>query len=426
MRRTQELPVREVIVTPSGRTVLDFGQNLVGWVRFTVDGDGRHASSRCVTPRCWNTASSARGRCGMPKRRTDTPLRGDGPETWEPAFTFHGFRYVEVDGWPTAELDPGAFTAVVIHSDFERTGTFTCSTNCSSGCTRTSCGACAATSSTSPPTARNATSGSDGPATSRCSPRPRPSSSTSRASSPTGSTISRAEQTRRRLGATRRAVRTRPAHVQFVAGGVGRRGHRAAVDSVRALRRHRAAGPPARQHARLGRLRPGQGRRRAACGQREFQLGDWLDPEAPPDEPLRGRDRRGARRDRVLRPLGAARRAMPQPSLGRDDLAGEYGDLARRLRRAFRDEYATPSGRAQLRLRHRLLARDRVRPLRRPAPPGARGVADRRARVATAVPDLDRVRGHARRAPCADSGGDTHDGLPTPDARPRAHRGSTR
>ena len=126
MRRTQELPVREVIVTPSGRTVLDFGQNLVGWVRFTVEG----AAGTVVTLR--HAEVLEHGELGTrPLRNAEATdrytVRGDGPETWEPAFTFHGFRYVEVDGWPTAEIDPRAFTAVVIHSDFERTGTFTCS-----------------------------------------------------------------------------------------------------------------------------------------------------------------------------------------------------------------------------------------------------------------------------------------------------------
>jgi alpha-L-rhamnosidase len=54
-------------------------------------------------------------------------LRGDsGGETWEPEFTIHGFRYVEVSGWPGV-VDPDAFTAVVIHSDLRRTGTFECS-----------------------------------------------------------------------------------------------------------------------------------------------------------------------------------------------------------------------------------------------------------------------------------------------------------
>ena len=50
-------------------------------------------------------------------------LRGNGTETWEPGFTFHGFRFVEVDGWP-GELDASDIRAIVVHSDMERTGWF--------------------------------------------------------------------------------------------------------------------------------------------------------------------------------------------------------------------------------------------------------------------------------------------------------------
>ena len=50
-------------------------------------------------------------------------LRGDGEEIWEPRFTFHGFRYAELDGWP-GEFDPAAVIAVVMHSDMKRTGWF--------------------------------------------------------------------------------------------------------------------------------------------------------------------------------------------------------------------------------------------------------------------------------------------------------------
>jgi alpha-L-rhamnosidase len=53
-------------------------------------------------------------------------LRGGAEEQWEPDFTIHGFRYVEVSGWP-GELNPEAFTAVVVHSDLMRTGSFGCS-----------------------------------------------------------------------------------------------------------------------------------------------------------------------------------------------------------------------------------------------------------------------------------------------------------
>lgn len=56
-------------------------------------------------------------------------LSGKGVQKWEPSFTFHGFRYVEVDGWPngTTPLDEDSVTAIVVHTDMERTGHFECS-----------------------------------------------------------------------------------------------------------------------------------------------------------------------------------------------------------------------------------------------------------------------------------------------------------
>jgi alpha-L-rhamnosidase len=54
-------------------------------------------------------------------------LRGGDVETWEPSFTYHGFRYVEVDGWPAGVPGRDELTAVVVHSDMERTGWFSTS-----------------------------------------------------------------------------------------------------------------------------------------------------------------------------------------------------------------------------------------------------------------------------------------------------------
>ena len=125
VRRVEELDVEDVIVTPSGRTLLDFGQNLVGWVRFTVEG----APGTIVTLRHAEVLED--GELGVRPLRnakaTDVyTLRGRGTETWEPTFTFHGFRYVDVEGWP-GTFERAVFKAIVIHSDLERTGTFTCS-----------------------------------------------------------------------------------------------------------------------------------------------------------------------------------------------------------------------------------------------------------------------------------------------------------
>jgi alpha-L-rhamnosidase len=124
-RRTEEVPVREVLTSPSGKTILDFGQNVVGWLRITVTGERgqqvvlRHAEvleggELAIRPL---RAAEATDRY---------TLAGGGPETWEPRSTFHGFRYVQVEGWP-GELDPADVVAVVVHSDMRRTGWFSCS-----------------------------------------------------------------------------------------------------------------------------------------------------------------------------------------------------------------------------------------------------------------------------------------------------------
>ncbi|MFD8871460.1 family 78 glycoside hydrolase catalytic domain [Streptomyces sp. NPDC059590] len=125
VRRVQTLAPTEVITTPSGRTVLDFGQNLVGRLRITVSGPAGHT----VTLRHAEVLEG--GELGVrPLREAEATdvytLRGGGTETYEPRFTFHGFRYAEITGWP-GPLDPADVQAVVVHTDMARTGWFSCS-----------------------------------------------------------------------------------------------------------------------------------------------------------------------------------------------------------------------------------------------------------------------------------------------------------
>ena len=125
VRRFEHLPVREVITSPSGRTLLDFGQNLVGRLRLDVAGP----AGTEITLR--HAEVLEHGELGTRPLRAAAAtdryiLRGGTLETWEPEFTFHGFRYTEVEGWP-GELDPSAISAVVVHSVMERTGWFSCS-----------------------------------------------------------------------------------------------------------------------------------------------------------------------------------------------------------------------------------------------------------------------------------------------------------
>ncbi|MFF7475597.1 family 78 glycoside hydrolase catalytic domain [Streptomyces sp. NPDC008092] len=125
VRRIEALRPAEVLTTPSGRTVLDFGQNLVGRLRIRVSGPAGHEVTLRHAEVLEDGELSVRPL--RHARATDTyVLRGEGVETYEPHFTFHGFRYAEVDGWPGA-LDPADVEAVVLHTDLERTGWFECS-----------------------------------------------------------------------------------------------------------------------------------------------------------------------------------------------------------------------------------------------------------------------------------------------------------
>lgn len=123
IRRIEEIAPVTVLNRPNGKTLVDFGQVFSGWIRFTVDGEAgrtvtlRHAE--VLTP-----SGELETETNRSAEATDHyTLRGGGPETWEPAFTFHGFRYVEVEGWP-GTLTAASLTGVVIHSDMPRTGWF--------------------------------------------------------------------------------------------------------------------------------------------------------------------------------------------------------------------------------------------------------------------------------------------------------------
>ena len=125
VRAIETLAPIAIRTSPSGRKIVDFGQNLVGRVRLTVSGE----RGRTITLRHAEVLEQGE-LCIRPLRHaaaTDRyTLHGGAVETWEPRFTFHGFRYVEVDGWP-GELTTDALCAVVCHSDLERTGWFACS-----------------------------------------------------------------------------------------------------------------------------------------------------------------------------------------------------------------------------------------------------------------------------------------------------------
>jgi alpha-L-rhamnosidase len=127
VRVTQELKPIAITSPTNGVYIFNFGQNFAGVVRLKVKGPAGtkiqlrygemlHPDGRLMTENLRKA------------RATDTYiLRGDPTgETWTPRFTFHGFQYVEVTGWP-GKPDLDALTGLVLHSDTPLTSNFECS-----------------------------------------------------------------------------------------------------------------------------------------------------------------------------------------------------------------------------------------------------------------------------------------------------------
>ncbi len=125
VRRQESIAARRVWRSPSGRLLADFGQNLVGWLRLRVQAE----AGSTVTVRHAEVLED--GELGVRPLRTakatDRFVLSGGQDVFEPTFTFHGFRYVEIEGWPGEDPAPEDLQAVVIGSQLRRTGEFECS-----------------------------------------------------------------------------------------------------------------------------------------------------------------------------------------------------------------------------------------------------------------------------------------------------------
>lgn len=127
IRRLDERKPERIFKSPSGKTLIDFGQNLVGWLRLNAEGPAgtnitlHHAE-------VLEDGELALQPLRTAKARDTLLLHGNGPQTWEPHFTFHGFRYAQIDGWPeSTPLTADTVTAIVVWTDMEETGWFECS-----------------------------------------------------------------------------------------------------------------------------------------------------------------------------------------------------------------------------------------------------------------------------------------------------------
>ena len=129
VRCTEEVLPVSVITTPAGNRVLDFGQNLVGRLQITVSGK-RGDTVTISTAEVMQEGELYKRPLRSAKSTDHYTLAGRPTETWEPRFTIHGFQYAEITGWPgdlDAAVDRGDIVAKVYHTDMERTGWFSSS-----------------------------------------------------------------------------------------------------------------------------------------------------------------------------------------------------------------------------------------------------------------------------------------------------------
>ncbi len=127
IRVTESLPAVSITSPAEGVHVVKFPRVIAGWVRFSLQGPaGTSVEARYGEKLTAEGRVDLRNNGGFESRfQTDrlTLAGTGGPESWESRFSYKGFQYVEVTGWPGAPpLE--AFTAKVVHTDAAETGSF--------------------------------------------------------------------------------------------------------------------------------------------------------------------------------------------------------------------------------------------------------------------------------------------------------------
>ncbi|SHJ22896.1 glycoside hydrolase family 78 protein [Pseudozobellia thermophila] len=126
VKAIEEIKPKELIITPKGETVLDLGQNIVGWARMKIQGPKGHKVTLKFAEVLDKDGNFYTKNLRAAKATDSYILKGKGEEVFEPHFTFHGFRYIQVIDFP-GDLKLENITGIVVHSDIAPTGSFSTS-----------------------------------------------------------------------------------------------------------------------------------------------------------------------------------------------------------------------------------------------------------------------------------------------------------
>jgi alpha-L-rhamnosidase len=130
LRVTETIRPKSMRETRPGVFLFDLGQNISGWARLRVNGPAGARVTLRYSERVREDGSFDREEISKfvfagPFQEDVYILAGGSEETWEPRFSYHGFQYVEVTGFPgNPTLD--SIEGRVVHTDFEKAGEFRC------------------------------------------------------------------------------------------------------------------------------------------------------------------------------------------------------------------------------------------------------------------------------------------------------------
>ena len=125
VKEIERIAAKEVLVTPAGEVVVDFGQNLTGCVEFTIENA---VGGECVKITCAEILDKDGNfyneNYRSAKSLTEYTAKA-GMQTYKARHTFYGFRYIRLIDW-CEEVRAENFTAIVMHTKMKRTGFFEC------------------------------------------------------------------------------------------------------------------------------------------------------------------------------------------------------------------------------------------------------------------------------------------------------------
>lgn len=125
IKEREMFPAQKIIKTPKNETVIDFGQNLTGYVSVRIFGPTGHHAKILHGEVLDSSGNFYNENLRTAKQQVEIICNGSTVE-YKPHFTFQGFRYICLIDWPE-DVNLDNFQAIAVYSDMERVGTFHCS-----------------------------------------------------------------------------------------------------------------------------------------------------------------------------------------------------------------------------------------------------------------------------------------------------------